>query len=74
MALLFYANAAGYVPNASTNGNWRAVQAAAAGVLHYCVRGQRGVGGVWILSGMHRSPPASPCHISITHHQPANLR
>ena len=68
MALLFYANAAGYVPNASTNGNWRAVQAAAAGVLHYCVRGQRGVGGVWILSGMHRSPSLPmvtyPLHIT----------
>ncbi|KAF6220289.1 hypothetical protein HO133_003421 [Letharia lupina] len=56
IALLFYADAAGQVATPSVNSNWRLIQTAAAGVLQYCVRGQRGVGGVWIISDHTQTP------------------
>lgn len=56
IALLSYANAAGQVPLPSINSNWRSVQAATAGVVQYCIKGQQGVGGVWIISDHTQTP------------------
>ncbi|KAM0802391.1 hypothetical protein BDR22DRAFT_887623 [Usnea florida] len=56
IALLFYANAAGQVVTPSVNANWRIVQFATAGITQSCIRGQRGVGGVRVMSDPAGNP------------------
>ena len=60
IALLFYANAAGQVVTPSVNANWRIVQSATAGITQSCIRGQRGVGGVRVMSGEYSTPLLPP--------------